>query len=117
MERIERFDDGFRVSGGTSSWRAPRLLFATGARDHVSDLPEIEHNLQRRALAYCPVCDGFEASGKMIGVIGIGDHALREATFLKAFSPWVTILPDSQEHLSDEFRADARAAGVGSATR
>ncbi len=112
IESIARIEDGFQVRCGTSAWRAPRVLLATGALDRVPDLPEIDRNLKRRALAFCPVCDGYEASGKMIGVIGSSQHAIREASFLKTFSPRVSILVDDPERVSDELRTEAKAVDI-----
>lgn len=109
---VERSGSGFVVHCGTQTLAAPRLLVATGLTDHTPDLPDIEENIDRRTLCLCPICDGYEATGKTIGVIGSTDHALREAIFLKAYSPRVSILVRTPEEVTETFRAQAAEAGI-----
>ena len=112
VEYLQHTPDGFLGQCGSLAVKAPRLLFATGAVDRAPDLPEPTRNLARRALCYCPVCDGYEASDKTIGVIGISEHALQEAVFLKTFSPNVSLLAIGTATPDDRIRAAADQAGI-----
>lgn len=112
VERIERADEGFTARCETQTLSAKRLLLATGVVDLAPELPEIEKNIERRALCLCPVCDGYEAIDKKIGVIGCTDHALREAVFLRSYSAHVSILANEPEDLSSAIRSKATRAGV-----
>lgn len=71
---------------------ARAVLLATGAIDLEPDLPDVPDAIRRGLLRHCPVCDGFEATGQKIGVIGWGGGATGEALFLRAWSDDVTLL-------------------------
>lgn len=107
---IARGAAGFTASCGARQPEAPRLLLATGVVDILPDLPEIEANIARRTLCLCPVCDGYEARGKRIGVIGSDAHALREATFLRTYSDRVSLLAGAPP--AAPVRAGAAQAGI-----
>lgn len=113
VESIERTEAGFAADCGAVRLRAPRLLLATGVVDLIPDLPEIDKNIDRGTLRLCPVCDGFEAVDKKIAVFGISDHALREAVFLRTYSPNVTLLANDPDQVPAHIRAGAGKAGIG----
>ncbi len=112
VERIEQEGNGFRVQCGSLTVMSPRVLIATGAIDRKPDLPEMKRNLERRTLCFCPVCDGYEATGKNIGVLGVSDHALKEAIFLKTFSTRVSLLAIKPDGIDERIRTEATHAGV-----
>lgn len=112
VSAIMRDGSGFAATCGTVRLRARRLLLATGVRDTLPDLPEIDENIARRTLCVCPVCDGYEATDKRIGVMGRDDHALREAIFLRTYSQRVSLLPWPPGTDTAKLRADAAKAGI-----
>lgn len=109
---VEKTDRGFAVRCGSQTLGALRVLLATGVVDRTPDLPEIDANIARRTLCLCPVCDGYEAIDKKIGIIGCSDHALREAVFLKNYSPRITVLANDPARLTADFRARGVEAGI-----
>ncbi len=58
------------------------VILCTGAADVEPDLPDLPDAVQRGLIRYCPVCDGYEASFKTLGVIGFSESAAREALFI-----------------------------------
>ena len=73
--------------------RSRRVLLATGAVDVEPGLPDLPNAVQRGLVRYCPICDGYEAAGKAIAVIGYGDRGLGEAVFVaRTYSRDVTLL-------------------------
>ena len=97
VTEIGKGPDGFvtriDADGGTRTVRAPRVLLATGAIDVEPELPDLPDAVQRGLVRYCPICDGFEARGKRIAVIGYGDRGLGEAVFVaRTYSRDVTLL-------------------------
>jgi len=91
-------DGGFvaDVAGhdGTSGQvAARRVLLATGAVDIEPELPGLADAVRRGLVRYCPICDGYEAVGKKVAVIGYGDRGLGEAEFIaRTYSRDVTLL-------------------------
>jgi thioredoxin reductase (NADPH) len=103
----------FALSTGNATILAKFVLLATGVVDIDPELPGVERAIERGLLRICPICDGYEAIGKSIGVIGGGSHAAREALFLRTYSDDVTLIHIREAAaLSADDRQDLRACGV-----
>ncbi len=102
------------TGGRTRHVRARHVLLATGAVDVQPDLPNLADALQRGLVRYCPICDGYEARGQKVAVIGHGDHGLREAIFVaRTYSHDVTLLSSgSAVQLSPEGQRRAQEMGI-----
>lgn len=95
---LERVESGFRLHVGGGLNGAPviarKVLLATGVVNRRIPMPSDQHDdaLRRGLLRYCPICDGYEATGRRIAVVGNGEHALSEAEFLRSYSESVTLI-------------------------
>ncbi|THD62584.1 NAD(P)/FAD-dependent oxidoreductase [Phenylobacterium sp.] len=92
--------EGFEISTGARTIRAPAVLLATGVRDRMPELPGIEAAVCRSVVRMCPICDAYEATGKRIAVLGDGGLAQREAAFLRTYSDDVTVIGSGDGRLS-----------------
>ena len=109
VSAIERRARGFtlrieRSGQGEMEVKARFVLLATGVRDRRPGLPGEEEATKRSLLRYCPVCDGYEATGRSVGVIGADSHAIAEALFLTTWSKQVTLLTFGRPGLTEEDR-------------
>ena len=89
----------FRVSVDDKDYFGEAVIVATGANARQLGLPS-EQQLQGRGVSYCAVCDAAFFRAKDVVVVGGGDSAMEEATFLAKFATKVTVV-----HRREQFRA------------
>jgi thioredoxin reductase (NADPH) len=89
---LVRADDGFAARLNGREVRSRAVLLATGVVDHHPPLPGVERAIEQALVRICPICDGYEATGKAVAVIGQDDAGVREAAFLRTYSDRVTLI-------------------------
>jgi thioredoxin reductase (NADPH) len=101
-EKIDRVDFSqapYRVWVGDAEYQGRAVIVATGARAKMLGLDN-ERRLIGHGVSTCATCDGFFFKGQRIAVVGGGDSALEEATFLTKFAEKVYVV-----HRRDSLRA------------
>lgn len=99
VDSVELEGDIKKIHVGDEVFEARSVILATGAAPRHLGV-EGEDTLTGRGVSTCATCDGFFFKGHHIAVVGGGDSAMEEATFLTKFAETVTII-----HRREEFRA------------
>jgi len=99
VTKVDFSERPFRVWVRDTEYRAASIIVSTGAQSLMLGL-DAESRLLGHGLSTCATCDGFFFRGQHIAVVGGGDSAIEEATFLTKFAEKVTII-----HRRDELRA------------
>jgi thioredoxin reductase (NADPH) len=96
---VELGDRPFRVGSTEGELVADTVIIATGASAKWLGIPS-EQTFLNRGVSACATCDGALFKGRELAVVGGGDTAMEEATFLTRFAPKVMVI-----HRREEFRA------------
>lgn len=99
VQKLENKGDIKEVQTSKNTYQAKAVIIATGSENKKLGIPG-EEEFQGRGVSYCAVCDGAFFRDKEIVVVGGGDSAVEEGTYLTQFASRVTII-----HRRDQLKA------------
>jgi thioredoxin reductase len=96
VNRVERVGDVFQVTTTAGTMSARRLALAYGLRDKLPEVDGIEA-YYGGSVYHCPDCDGFEVTGKNVGVIGWGKRVVGLTLKLLQWTDQLTVFLDGHQ--------------------
>ena len=108
---LAREDSGFIAGAGTETLRARTVLMATGLIDKKPQTEGLDDGIVHGAIRFCPICDGYEASDKRIGVLGPFETAAHKALFMRTYSRDVRLFSTDRVE-APELSGELAAAGI-----
>jgi thioredoxin reductase (NADPH) len=109
VDRVDFSERPFRVWARGTEYRGQSVIVATGASALWLGL-ESETRLRGRGVSACATCDGFVFRNQEVAVVGGGDTALEEATFLTRFATKVHLLHRRSELRGSKIMQDRALA-------
>lgn len=101
VEALEPAGRDWRVVTGEGTSLARAVIVAAGSRPKELGVPG-EAGLHGRGISHCATCDGPFFAGRVVGVVGGGDHALQEALTLAGHASRVIVLNEAPAFTSQE---------------
>jgi thioredoxin reductase (NADPH) len=111
VSKVDFSQKPFKVSTSDQEFHAESVIIATGASSVWLGLPS-EERLRGKGISSCATCDGFFFKEKDIIVVGGGDAAMEEASYLTKFAKKVTILNRSEKLRASKIMIDRARANA-----
>ena len=102
VAKIEKIDNGFKVSSDKGSYEAKAVIIATGSHPKKINVPG-EKEFFNKGVTYCSICDGPLFSGKTIAIIGGGNSALEGVDFTKNIAKKIYVINITKEFNAHEY--------------
>ncbi|MBX9775748.1 MAG: NAD(P)/FAD-dependent oxidoreductase [Xanthobacteraceae bacterium] len=109
---LDRADDAFTASTRNRRVRARRVLLASGLVDESPVIAGLDGGGDGGTLRYCPICDGYEAMDRRIGVLGPLETAGAKAIFLRTYSGDVQLFATDLDKATSERQRAFTQAGI-----
>ena len=107
VQRLDASRFAVRLASG-ATMSARRVLFATGLRDEIPDVPGVRDRWGRDLL-HCPYCPGYEVRDMPLGVLGRGPATVQHALLIRQWSPDVVLFTHGGDLTASE-RAELQHA-------
>jgi thioredoxin reductase (NADPH) len=108
---LARKDDAFVASGSIGAYDTRFVLLATGLVDYCPPIEDGPANCPD-AIRFCPICDGYEAIDRRVGVLGDLETGSKKALFLRTYSKDVSLFLTDETTVDAGFRRKLEEASV-----
>ena len=113
VESLAAEGDGFAARAAEDTYRARRVLLATGIVDLEPEMPRLREAIAAGCIRMCPICDGHEVIDRKIAVYGPLSDTIGHAVFMRTFSDDVSLLvPRADKPAKPQERERMQATGV-----
>lgn len=119
VTKLTRNGDAFTAATNEAMLRARTVVLATGLVDRKPETEGLREGIAHGAIRFCPICDGYEAIGRRVGVLGPFDTAGHKALFMRTYSRDVRLFPTAAAQAGELAQAleEAGVANAGAPVR
>ena len=103
VKKVVNKNEYFEVLADGKIYRSKKVVLAYGVTDKIPSIKNFEKYYGRN-IFHCPVCDGYEASGKIVGVIGQIDKVYEMAVELKQWANKIMVFTNGHSEGLDRYK-------------
>lgn len=105
---------GFKVSLNDSVYTTRFVILAIGVKDAQPPLPNLRQLTAKKLLAYCPICDGYDYSGKKMALLVNSQSVLKKVRYLYGFSKNLHVVFVQNRKLNAKLKSELQKMNVSS---
>lgn len=111
VTQVSRSERGFEVDTHSESFTTGKLIFATGVKDIMPEIPGFAESWGV-SVVHCPYCHGYEIRDTETGVLGNGDAGFEFVKFIRHWTSKITLLTNGASTLSDHQKSTLDSIGI-----
>lgn len=112
IERLRRENGIFHADSQNDQWQSRCVILCTGVIDHYPHFPGWDQYVGH-SMFWCITCDGYGCKNAHVAVLGTTNAAASQALQLQRFSPFITVITNSEEcTINESFQRRLKAAKI-----
>lgn len=109
---VKKSSGVFEIITTEKRFMAHAVIVATGIIDDQPNIPGLESFIYNGVVRFCPVCDGFEARDKRVGIVGPCSRIYSKARFLRTYTDKIVLFPLDYDDCNQDDKEQLRRLNI-----